>query len=57
MKRKNQLADDRVYHIFSRSIAEYKIFNSEIDFKRMLYLLQYFQIQDPPVSFSVYMRL
>lgn len=57
MKRKSQLADDQVYHIFNRSIAEYQIYYNEFDFQRMLYLLQYFQIKEPPLSFSAYMRL
>lgn len=57
MKRKNQLTDGRIYHIFSRSIAEFKIFNSDNDFRRMLHLLAFFQVKEPPTSFSVYIRL
>jgi len=57
MKRKNPLVEGQTYHIFTRSIAEFKIFNNDSDFQRMLYLLQYYQIQEPPISFSVYTRL
>lgn len=57
MRRKNRLVEGQTYHIFNRSIAEFKIFNNECDFQRMFYLMRYFQIQHPPVSFSVFMRL
>jgi len=57
MKRKNQLVDGEVYHIFSRSIAEFKIFNCDADFQRMIHLLQFFQVKEPPSSFSVFVRL
>lgn len=57
MKRKDQLIEDQIYHIFSRSIAEYQIFNDEYDFQRMINLFIFFQIQEPPASFSVYTRL
>lgn len=55
--RKYQLVEGQIYHIFSRSIAEFKIFNSNDDFQRMLHLLAFFQVEEPPSSFSVYTRL
>lgn len=57
MKRKVELVQDQIYHIFSRSIAEYVIFNDALDYQRMLYLIIYFQIKKPPTSFSTYLRL
>lgn len=57
MRRKDQLSEGQTYHIFSRSIAEFKIFNSDYDFQRMLHLLAFFQIEEPPSSFSIYIRL
>lgn len=57
MKRKYPLVEGMTYHIFSRSIAEFRIFNNDTDFQRMIYLLIYFQIQEPPTSFSTFMKL
>lgn len=57
MKRKNQLAIGEVYHVFSRSIANFKIFNCNKDYQRLIYLLKYFQIEEPPTKFSYFMRL
>lgn len=32
-----------IYHIFSRSIANYRIFNNDYEFNRMLQLIKYYQ--------------
>jgi len=34
--RKNPIAPNNVYHIFNKSIAGYKIFNTHDDFLRMI---------------------
>lgn len=57
MRRKTILAEGETYHIFSRSIANFKIFNSDEDYQRMLYLMKYFQAQKPPTKFSYFMEL
>lgn len=41
---KQYLVNDQVYHIISRSISEFKIFNARKDFLRMKRLLQFYQI-------------
>ena len=46
MKRKDVLVTGEVYHVFSRSIAGYKVFNDDDDFTRMLQLLKYYQIKN-----------
>ena len=46
MKRKIPLVTWQVYHILSRSIAEYKIFNSQEDYLRMQQLLEYYQVEN-----------
>ena len=46
-----------VYHVVSRSIAGYKIFNSNSDYSRMVKLLYYYQIQNPPTKFSMFSLL
>lgn len=57
MRRKSQLEIDYVYHIFSRSIAEFIVFNISHDYQRMLYLITYFQVKDPPTKFSRFITL
>lgn len=57
MKRKNELVEGQVYHIFSRSIAKFIIFNNDSDYQRMMNLIKYFQVKDPPTKFSFFMDL
>ncbi len=57
MRRKYLLVDNQVYHIFSRSIAGFQIFNHDSDYQRMLQLLKYFQIKEPPTKFSFFLEL
>lgn len=52
MKRKNPLVNGQVYHIFNRSIAEYKIFNDTKDYQRLLYLINFFQLKELPCKFA-----
>jgi len=41
-----------VYHVFNKSISEFKIFNSESDFLRIKNVIRYYQIEKQPVKFS-----
>ena len=50
--RKDQLIDGECYHICTKSIAGYKIFNNDEEFLRMMGLLQYYQFDKMPVRFS-----
>ena len=50
--RKDPLATGRVYHIFNKSIAGFKIFNYEPEFSRMLKAIRYYQRRCPGVKFS-----
>lgn len=43
--RKTPLINDKIYHLFSRSIANYKIFNDKKEFARLLHLLRYYQFE------------
>ena len=56
MKR-DPLITGQVYHIVSRSISNFKIFNSQKKYERGLNLIQYFQIANPPEKFSNLLRL
>ena len=46
-----------MYHIFNRSIAEYKIFNDTKDYERMFCLINFFQIKEPPCKFADFIIL
>ncbi len=57
MQRKEKLAVGEIYHIFSKSIADFKIFNSNGNVLRMKYMLKYYQVVDIPCRFSKFMEL
>jgi len=54
---KHCLANDAVYHIVSRSIAHYVIFNTDKDYLRMVRLLHFYQVRNPVTKFSMFFRL
>ncbi|MCL5407662.1 MAG: transposase [Patescibacteria group bacterium] len=56
MKRKIPLVTGEVYHILSRSIAGYEIFNNQGDYVRMQRLLKYYQF-DFDWKFSDFINL
>ena len=56
MQRKEQLVTNQVYHIFIRSIADFRVFNNKEEFRRMLDLLKYYQIKNE-VKFSDFIQL
>jgi len=56
MKRKQTLVTGEVYHIFNKSIAEYKIFNNDPDFLRMINVICYYQREKPGLKFSDFIR-
>ena len=53
----NKLANNYVYHIVSRSIAHYKIFNNNNDYLRMVRLLCFYNVRNPPTKFSMFLKL
>lgn len=54
MIRKTPLASGEIYHIFTRSIADYHVFNDAIEFDRMMQLLRYYQF-DNELRFSEFL--
>lgn len=54
--RKDKLSTGEVYHICTKSIAGYKIFNNDVDFERMRNLIKYYQIGNS-VKFSDFVNL
>ena len=56
MYRKDKLVEGEIYHIFSKSIAEFKIFSSYVNSTRMLATIRYYQIKKLTNKFSVFIR-
>jgi len=54
--RKDELVNNEFYHICSKSIAGYIIFNNDREFFRMLALLKYYQIEVVPARFSHFIK-
>lgn len=52
MERKNTLMTGEIYHVFTRSIADFKVFNVHQDYERMLKLFYFFQVEKSPIKFS-----
>ncbi|KKQ18880.1 MAG: hypothetical protein US31_C0001G0067 [Berkelbacteria bacterium GW2011_GWA1_36_9] len=50
--RKDPLITGEVYHVFSRSIADYIIFNNNFDYERMWQLIQYYKINNNNIRYS-----
>ena len=55
--RKVPLANDKIYHIYNRSIAKYQIFNDPADYLRMLEVLELFKFTDFKQSYSSFTKL
>jgi putative transposase len=52
MKREISLSNGEVYHIVTRSISDYKIFNNKEELARMINCICYYQIENPSIRFS-----
>lgn len=50
--RKVLLAENEVYHVYSRSIAEFKIFRSEVDYWRMFCAIYYYSYAERSQSLA-----
>ena len=55
--RKDPLVTEKVYHILTKSIAGFKIFNISSDFLRMRKALQYYQAKNHVLKFSQFLTL
>ncbi|MDP3791355.1 MAG: transposase [Candidatus Omnitrophota bacterium] len=51
------LVKNEVYHIFSRSIAEFVIFNNNEEYRRMMETIKFYNTTKPPCKFSIYKEL
>jgi len=55
-KRETILANEEIYHIFTKSIAGFKIFNSHDDFIRMLNTLIFYRAGKTSCKLSLYLK-
>jgi putative transposase len=55
--RKDPLVTGNVYHILTKSIAGFKIFNINSDFLRIKRALQYYQVKNHVLKFSQFLTL
>lgn len=55
--RKDPLEAGEVYHVMNKSIAGFKIFNTDKDYLRMIYMLRYFQANILLPKFSRFLQL
>ncbi|MFH1768958.1 MAG: transposase [Candidatus Omnitrophota bacterium] len=57
MNRKEKIQSGQLYHVFSKSIAGYRIFNSNRDFSRMRDMIRYYRTEKAKVKFSRFIML
>lgn len=55
--RKDPLISGQAYHVFTRSIANFQIFNNENEFSRILEVARYYQREKPEIKFSKFIQL
>jgi len=52
--RKIPLAKDEIYHIYTRSIAGFKVFDDHIDYNRLIGAIKYYSLTTPPCRLSAF---
>ncbi len=56
MPRRDCLISGKTYHIFTKSIARFNIFNNDTEYTRMLEVINYYKILDPGPCFSDFQK-
>ncbi|MCM8778394.1 MAG: transposase [Candidatus Omnitrophica bacterium] len=56
MRRKETLVCGEVYHIFTKSIADYRVFSNKTEFLRMRDIIRYYQIENISPKFSQFLQ-
>ncbi|NQT28386.1 MAG: transposase [Candidatus Omnitrophica bacterium] len=51
------LVEGKVYHILSKSIAEFKIFRNNVEYERISNALKYYKIESTPLRFSLFLEI
>lgn len=52
-----KLTGNKVYHIYTKSISGFRIFNDKSDFLRMQQVTKYYRLEKPSFKFSRYLSL
>lgn len=55
--RKEELITDNIYHVFTKSIAGFKVFKNSAEFSRIISVIKYYQKESPSVKFSLFVKL
>ncbi|MBU0693990.1 MAG: transposase [Candidatus Omnitrophica bacterium] len=55
--RKIPLVEGKIYHIFSKSIAGFKIFGNDSEYERMRNMLRYYKVDNSPLRFSAFLEI
>ena len=55
--RKDKLVNDHFYHVFTRSIAQYRIFKNKKEMSRFIEALKHYQLTDRDYKFSRFFKL
>lgn len=55
--RKDLLVTEEIYHVFNKSIAEFRIFNNTDELIRMQNIIYYYQKENPEIKFSKFIKL
>lgn len=56
MSMKNQIKEGLIFHVFNKSISNYRIFKNDINAERFIKLLDYYNNLEKKLSYSVYIR-
>ncbi|MCF7893263.1 MAG: transposase [Candidatus Omnitrophica bacterium] len=54
--RKDKLVTGSIYHVFNRSIANFKIFKDELCYWRIINVIRYYQREKPATKFSDFIK-
>ena len=55
--RRDIIVNGQYYHAFNKSIAGYKIFNDESEYRRMLNIMDYYRFSNPSMCYSNFLKL
>jgi len=55
--RKQPLNTEDIYHVFTKSIAGFRVFRTRTDYTRMIGLFKFYRIKNPATRFSTYIEI
>lgn len=55
--RKDVLAVGEIYHVFTRSIAGFKVFSADAEFRRIIQTMRFYQKENPPLRFCRFIKM